>query len=115
MPKGKALNSSASQRKIRPALTPEARENQLISLAVDLAEQQLRDGTASSQVITHYLKLGSTKEKIEKEILEKQKELIEAKTKNINSSSEAKELYAHALEAFRKYSGAGSEEDEDEY
>lgn len=114
MPKGKTSSSSATQRKIRPALTPEARENQLISLAVDLAEQQLRDGTASSQVITHYLKLGSTKEKIEKEILEKQKEFIEAKTKNINSSSEAKELYANALAAFRRYSGAGGEE-EDEY
>ena len=95
----------------RPALTPEARENQLISLAVDLAEQQLRDGTASSQVITHYLKLGSTKERIEKEILEKQKELIEAKTKNINQSSEARELYANALAAFRKYSGSGGDDD----
>lgn len=98
--------------KMRPAFTPEARENQLIALAVDLAEQQLRDGTASSQVITHYLKLGSTKEKIEKEILEKQKELIEAKTKNINSSNEAKELYANALAAFRRYSGANGDEDE---
>ena len=71
---------SESSRMMRPALTPEARENQLVSLAVDLAEKQLREGTASSQVITHYLKLGSTKERIEKEILEKQKELIEAKT-----------------------------------
>ena len=69
-------STSGSTRKMRPALTPEARENQMISLAVDLAEQQLREGTASSQVITHYLKLGSTKERIEKEILEKQKELI---------------------------------------
>ena len=60
-------------------MTPEARENQLIYLATNLAEQQLKDGTASSQVITHYLKLGSTKERIEKEILEKQKELISAK------------------------------------
>lgn len=106
--------SSETRGRMRPALTPEARENQLIALAVDLAEQQLREGTASSQVITHYLKLGSTKEKIEKEILEKQKDLIEAKTKNINSSNEAKELYAHALEAFRRYSGAGRSDD-DEY
>lgn len=64
MPKGKAASSSESSRKMRPALSPEARENQLVSLAVDLAEKQLREGTASSQVITHYLKLGSTKEKI---------------------------------------------------
>ena len=114
MPKGKAASSSEARSKMRPALSPEARESQLISLAVDLAEKQLRDGTASSQVVTHYLKLGSTKEKIEREILEKQKELIEAKTKNIISSSEAKELYANALAAFRRYSGAGGdEEDED--
>ena len=53
--------TSGTPKKMRPALTPEARENQMIALAVDLAEQQLRDGTASSQVITHYLKLGSTK------------------------------------------------------
>ena len=76
MAKVKDKSSSGSTRKIRPALTPEARENQLISLAVDLAEKQLQEGTASSQVITHYLKLGSTKERIEREILEKQKELI---------------------------------------
>ena len=64
------ISPESSGRRMRPALTPEARENQLVSLAVDLAEQQLRDGTASSQVITHYLKLGSTKERLEKEKLE---------------------------------------------
>ena len=61
MAKVKSTDSSDRSRKIRPALTPEARENQMISLAVDLAEKQLMEGTASSQVITHYLKLGSTK------------------------------------------------------
>ena len=66
MAKGKAVKRSGEQQMMRPALTPEARENQLISLASDLAEKQLREGTASSQVITHYLKLGSTKERIEK-------------------------------------------------
>ena len=78
--------SSGARKKIRPALTPEARENQMISLAVDLAEKQLMEGTASSQVITHYLKLGSTKERIEKEILEKQKELISPKTESLQSA-----------------------------
>lgn len=92
-----------NNKRSRPGLTVEARENQLISLAVDLAEEQLRNGTASSQVITHYLKLGSTKERIEKEILEKQKELIEAKTKAYKSSEEMKELYANALDAMRSY------------
>ena len=97
---------------MRPALTPEARENQLISLAVDLAEQQLRDGTASSQVITHYLKLGSTKERIEKEILEKQKMLIEAKTQSLQSQQRIDALYAEAIKAMRTYSGNGESEDD---
>lgn len=104
---------------IRPALTPEARENQLISLAVDLAEKQLQEGTASSQVITHYLKLGSTKEKIEKEILEKQKELISAKTEALKSAKRVEELYANAIKAMRSYSGQndsdGDEENDEPY
>ena len=105
------VKTQSSQKKMRPALSPEARENQMIALAVDLAEQQLRDGTASSQVITHYLKLGSTKEKIEKEILEKQKDLITAKTESIQSQKEIKELYMEALKAMKSYSGQGDPDD----
>ena len=97
--KQKASKDSSSM--MRPALTPEARENQLISL-----------GTASSQVITHYLKLGSTKERIEKEILEKQKDLIDAKTQNLKSMERQEQMYAEALKAFRGYSGHGDEEDD---
>lgn len=108
MKKTKA-NSSEKQKKLRPAITPEGRENQMISLAVDLAEKQLREGTASSQVITHYLKLGSTKERIEKEILEKQKELIAAKTEAIQSSKNVEELYIKALEAMKTYNGTDDE------
>lgn len=115
MPGIKVTGSSKTTRDIRPALTPEARENQLISLAVDLAEKQLQEGTASSQVITHYLKLGSTKERIEKEILEKQKELITAKTEALKSAQRIEELYNKAISAMRKYSGQGNDEDEDEY
>lgn len=96
----------------RPAITPEARENQMIALAVDLAEKQLQEGTASSQVITHYLKLGSTKERIEKEILEKQKELITAKTEALQSAKRVEELYVNALNAMRMYSGHGGPEDD---
>lgn len=88
----------------RPALTPEARENQLIALAVDLAEQQLRDGTASAQVITHYLKLGSTKEKLEKQILEEQAKKLRAQTNAIQSQQSSEALYADALDAMRSYS-----------
>lgn len=103
--------SSNKKGKIRPALTPEARENQLIYLATDLAEQQLREGSASSQVITHFLKLGSTKEKIDKEIMLKQKELITAKTEALKSAKRVEELYADAIEAMKKYNGKGDEED----
>lgn len=109
MAKVRSSDSSQSPRKIRPALTPEARENQLISLAVDLAEKQLLDGTASSQVITHYLKLGSSKEKIEKEILLKQKELITAKTEAIKSAERVEELYSDAIAAMKRYSGQGQD------
>ena len=111
MGRTKVSNGSGSPRKMRPALTPEARENQLISLAVDLAEKQLQEGTSSSEVITHYLKLGSTKERIEKEILEKQKELIIAKTEAMQSAKRVEELYSNALDAMRRYSGNGNEDD----
>ena len=111
MAKVKTSNSSEPPRPMRPALSPEARENQMISLAVDLAERQLQDGTASSQVITHYLKLGSTKERIEKEILEKQKELISAKTEALQSAARIEELYKEAISAMKRYSGNGDVDD----
>lgn len=101
-----------SSKRGRPALTPEAREGQMISLAVDLAEQQLRDGTASSQVITHYLKLGSIKAELEKEKLIAENEVLRAKAKAIDSAEEMKVLYDNAIKAMRNYSGYG---DPDEY
>lgn len=100
-----------SKRRRPPGTTPEARENQLIALAVDLAEKQLSEGTASSQVISHYLKLGSTKERIEKEILQSQRELIKAKTEAIQSAKRVEELYSNALNAMRSYSGRTQDED----
>ena len=87
------------------ALTPEARENQLISLAVNLAEKQLREGTASSQVITHYLKLGSTKERMEKEMMQEQIKLLTAKTQALESAKHVEELYTEAIAAFKRYNG----------
>ena len=108
--KSDPVKPSTSHKK-RPALSPEARENQMIALATDLAEQQLLNGTASSQVITHYLKLGSTKERIEKEILEKQQDLIEAKTENLKAAQRIEELYSNALEAMRRYSGQAYEDE----
>lgn len=102
------------KRRRPPAKTPEARENQMIALAVDLAEKQLSEGTASSQVISHYLKLGSTTQRIEKEILVEQRALIKAKTENLRSAKKVEELYANALNAMRSYSGQ-EREDVDDY
>lgn len=93
------------RRKIRPALSPEARENQLISLAVDLVEQRLLDGTASSQETTHFLKLGSSKYKLEQEKMIEENKLIRAKTENIQSQKRTDEMFAAAVDAMKRYSG----------
>lgn len=108
-------NASDSSKKGRPAITPEARENQLISLAVDLAEQQLRDGTASSQVITHFLKLGSTKAELEREKLAMETEMMKAKTESLQSQKKMDELYIQAINAMKKYSGNGDDDDYEDY
>ena len=104
-------SSEEKPKTMRPALTPESREKQLISLAVDLAEKQLIEGTASSQVITHYLKLGSTKERLEKEKLEEENKLLRARTEALQSAKEVEKLYADAINAMRRYSGNGGEND----
>lgn len=93
------------QRRRRPATTPEGRELQLVSLAVDLAEEQLRNGTASAQVISHYLKLGSSRESLEQERLARENELLRAKAEDLASRKKIEELYTTALDAMRSYSG----------
>lgn len=100
-------------RKLTPATTAEERENQLISLAYDLVEQRLRDGTATSQETTHFLKMGSPKERAERDILEKQKKLMEAKTEALESHKRMEQIYEEALAAMKKYGGAMNEEEED--
>lgn len=95
--------ASKQQRNARPALDPEARERQLVSLAVDLAEKQLIEGTASSAVMTHYLKIASKRETLEREILEKQSALIEAKASSIKQAGEAEDLAKAAIEAMKNY------------
>jgi len=106
----KAKTGSESK-PMRPALTPEARENQLISLAVDLAEKQLRDGTASSQVTTHFLKLATVKAQLENEKLKKENALLEAKKEAIQSNKRAEELYEDAIKAMKNYAGFGDPDD----
>lgn len=112
MRNNKPVNSSESPRKVRPALSPESRENQLISLATDLVEKRLIEGTASAQETTHFLKLATSKYVVEKEILENKKELIKAQTQSLQSSQKIEELYTNALNAMKSYSGQ-SEEDND--
>lgn len=86
-----------------PGTSPESREQQLVRLAVDLAERQLTDGTASPSVINHYLKIGSTRESIERDILEKQAKFLEAKASSISKDREAEELAKEAIAAMKNY------------
>ena len=112
MAKAKKADSAKTTRKIRPALTPEARENQMIALAVDLVEQRLLDGTASSQETTHFLKLGSMKNRLEMEKLQEENRLLKARTEALQSAKRVEELYSEAIKAMRRYSGQGSDNDE---
>lgn len=95
-----------------PATTPEAREKQMIALAMDVAEQQLLDGTAPAQVVSHFLKLATSREKLEQQNLEKEIELRSAKVHSISQAANSEALYQKALNAMRSYSGL---EVEDEY
>ena len=104
------LKKSDEIKPMRQALTPEAREDQLISLAVNLAEKQLAEGTASTQVITHYLKLGSSKYQYEKEKLKHETKLLKAKTESLESAKRTEALYKEAMDAFKRYSGADYED-----
>lgn len=96
---------AANESRRKPATTPEARENEMVSLATDLAERQIREGSASSQVITHFLKLGSTRERLEQERLQHENELLEVKRQQIESQQRIEELYIDAIKAMRSYAG----------
>ena len=111
-----ANRNSRSRKPRRPATTLEGRENQLISLAADLAEKQLVDGSASSQVITHFLKLASTREQLEQERLQRENLLLSAKVDQLASAKRIEELYETALNAMRQYAGRdiGTFDDDDE-
>lgn len=104
--------SSDRARRSRPPLTPEGKEEEMIGLATDLAHQQLLDGTASSQVIVHYLKLGTTLARLEREKIHQENELLKAKRDAIKSGEDIKATYEEALNAMRRYSGRG---DDSEY
>lgn len=113
MGKSRGIQSTDDIIESKPALTQESKDAEMAALAASLAEKQLREGTASAQVITHYLKIGAQREKLELEILEKQKELIDAKIQAYKSSEDMKVLYSKALDAMRLYSGNSDVEDKD--
>jgi hypothetical protein len=99
-------------KKSRPPLTAEGKEKQMISLAMDCAEERLRNGTAPSQLIVHYLKLGSEKNRLEMEKLKEENKLLRAKTEAIKSLKSQEELYAAAIKAMRRYAGEPVEDDD---
>lgn len=110
----KAVRASEKARSARATLSPEAQENRMISLAMDLAEQRLRDGTASSQLITELVKRGSAKARLEVELLAEQTKLAAAKTEALKSQAHMEELMEKAMAAMKRYSGQFDEETEEE-
>ena len=112
--RSKKKDSESERKHVRPpAISSEARQNQMIALAVNLAEQQLMDGTASSQIITHYLKLATAKEQLELEKTKAEVELMKAKAEAIKSAERMEDLYTNAIEAMKSYggfTGGGSDE-----
>lgn len=109
-----AKNDRGSSGRRPPGKTPQDREDQLISMAIDLAEKQILKGTASATVMTHFLKLGSEKEKLERERLRRENELLKARVESLQSAKRVEELYSKALEAMRSYAGQEVDYDEDE-
>lgn len=106
MATGSVKSGRTVTRRSAPALDPESRENQMISLAVDQAETMLLEGRAPTQIVVHYLKLATTKNQLEKEKLRKENILLEAKANAIEAAAKSEELYARAIEAMREYSGS---------
>lgn len=100
---------------LRPATTPEGRESQLVSLAFDLVEKRIREGTATSQEVTHFLKLGSSREALEQQRIRHENELLEVKSQAIKSQERMEETYKHALDAMRRYSGQDPIDQQQEY
>lgn len=107
----KEVSDSPNKRRVAPAVGLEAREDQMITLAVNQAEKMLSEGRAPTQIVVHYLKLATTKNQLEKEKLKKENILLEAKANAIESAAKSEELYAKAIEAMREYSGSSSRPD----
>lgn len=116
MATARSKDSKSPKTRRPPATTPEVREQQLVSLTMDVVERELRDGTASSQIKMHFLKMGSTRENLEQERLRRENQILEAKREAMESQKRVEELYSEAMQAFRTYSGQPSLDDEgDDY
>lgn len=115
MAKGKSNTPEKSSVNMRPGLTPEAEENQIIAMAYQEVKRRIADGTASSQELTHFLKMGSSKARLENERLMEENKLLRAKTKALESAEDMKELYAEAIKAMASYQGHGDPEDDEDY
>ena len=111
---GNSDENTMPRTRSRPARTPEQREQQLINLAFDLVEQRLREGTATSQETTHFLKLGSSREKLEQKEKQKDIELKAAKTEAIQTAQRIETLYDDAIKAMRRYSGQGDDNEDEQ-
>jgi hypothetical protein len=103
------LDGNETPRRRRRSTTPEGRERQVIAAAYDLAEEQIREGKASAMVITHFLKLGTERERLERERLEQENELTKAKIQNLRRQENIEELYGNAIAAMQLYSGRGED------
>lgn len=99
----------------RRATTPEGREQQLVALAVDVAEEMMRNGNAPAQIVTHYLKIGSTREKIELELKREEIEVAKMRRETMAAAARIESVYAEALSAMREYQGAPTDNHQDEY
>jgi len=106
-------SEESARKSRRPATTPEAREQEVVSQAIDLAERQIQEGVASSQVITHFLKLGSSREQLEQQRIAHENELLKVKRESLESAKRVEELYGKAIDAMRAYQGVEPLEDQD--
>lgn len=111
----KSAESQKAPERLRPGLTPEADENQLISLSIDAAKKMLVEGRAPTSIVLHYLKLATSKERLDRELKEKQKELMEAKKQALESQAKVEQLYVDAMKAMRKYGGQDDDEEPEQY
>lgn len=109
------MDEDPSTRRRSPAKTPEERETSLISMAMDLAEQRIADGTASSPLLLHFAKLGSSREELEQQRLVNENAVLRKKLETMEAAIDVKNLMEDALSAFKGYSGEDDDDDGDYY